>query len=389
MAKEIRVGLIGYAFMGKAHSNAYIKAPVFFPEIAARPVMQVICGRNEQKVRQAAEQYGWKRYETDWKKVVTADDVDLVDVSTPNNTHAEISIAAAENKKHVFCEKPMALTLSQAIEMRDAARENGVKHMIAFNYRRVPAIAYAKQLIESGKLGEIYHMRAVYLQDWILDPNFPVVWRLDAKTAGSGALGDLGAHILDLAYYLVGEIKAVCAATATFIKERPVAQEAEGLSAAAEAAVQKAPVTVDDAFVACAVFKNGALGTFEATRFANGRKNYNRFEINGSRGSIVFNLERLNELEFFSRDDEPGTQGYRTILVTNGRVHPYVGHWWPEGHIIGWEHTHIHQVADLLDAIGKDQMPCPSFDDGVKNQAVLEAITKAAQTRQWEEVPEV
>jgi predicted dehydrogenase len=389
MAKEIRVGLVGYAFMGKAHSNAYIKAPIFFPEIAAKPVMQVICGRNEEKVKAAAQQYGWRSYETDWKKLVARDDVDLVDVSTPNHTHAEISIAAAEHKKHVFCEKPMALTLSQAKEMRHAARQNGVKHMIAFNYRRVPAVALAKRLIEQGKLGSIYHMRAVYLQDWILDPNFPVVWRLDASQAGSGALGDLGAHILDLAYYLVGEIKAVCAATATFIKERPVLAATTAGLAAEAAAGARAPVTVDDAFVAVAEFANGALGTFEATRFANGRKNYNRFEINGSKGSLVFNLERLNELEFFSREEDPAQQGFRTILVTDGQHHPYVGHWWPAGHIIGWEHTHIHQVADLLDAIGKDQMPVPSFDDGVKNQAVLEAVAKSAQTRQWEEVPKV
>jgi predicted dehydrogenase len=374
--------------MGKAHSDAYIKAPVFFPEISAKPVMQAICGRNEQKVKAAATQYGWRSCETDWRRLLARDDIDLVDVSTPNNSHAEISIAAARAGKHVFCEKPLAMTLSQAKEMRDACNEAKVKHMVAFNYRRVPAVAFARQLIEQGKLGTLYHMRAVYLQDWILDPDFPLVWRLDANTAGSGALGDLGAHILDLAHFLVGEIAAVSATTATFIKERKeLADVTAGLGAAAGAG--RGSVTVDDAFVAIAQFKNGALGTFEATRFANGRKNYNCFEINGSKGSIVFNLERMNELQYLSSDDDAGVQGFRDILITNGGKHPYVGHWWPGGHIIGWEHSHIHQVADLCDAIGKGQMPSPSFDDGCKNQAVLEAVTRSSSSRHWEEVAKV
>ncbi len=388
VAKELRVGMVGYAFMGKAHSNGYIKAPIFFPEIAAKPLMQTICGRDEAKVKAAAAQYGWKSFETDWKKLVARPDIDLVDVSTPNNSHAEITIAAARAGKHVFCEKPLAMNLAQAKEMRDACNQAKVKHMVAFNYRRVPAIAYAKQLIDQGKIGTIYHMRAVYLQDWILDPNFPIVWRLDARTAGSGALGDLGAHILDLAHFLVGEIRAVSATTATFIKER---KELAGVTAGLGAAAgkDKAVVTVDDAFLAIAEFKNGALGTFEATRFANGRKNYNSFEINGSKGSIAFNLERMNNLQYLSSEDEPGVQGYRDILITNGAAHPYVGHWWPGGHIIGWEHSHIHQIADLCDAIGKGQMPSPSFQDGCKNQAVLEAIEQSARSRHWEEVPAV
>lgn len=374
--------------MGKAHSDAYIKAPVFFPELSARPVMQAICGRNEAKVRSAAAQFGWKGVETDWRTLVGREDIDLVDVSTPNNSHAEIAIAAARNGKHVFCEKPLAMTLTEAKEMRDACDEAKVKHMVAFNYRRVPAVAFARQLIAQGKIGEIYHMRAVYLQDWILDPDFPLVWRLDANTAGSGALGDLGAHILDLAYFLVGEIAAVSATTATFIKERKeLAGVTDGLGAAAGAG--KSAVTVDDAFVAIAQFKNGALGTFEATRFANGRKNYNCFEINGSKGSIVFNLERMNELQYLSSDDDAGVQGFRDILITNGAKHPYVGAWWPGGHIIGWEHSHIHQVADLCDAIGKGEMPSPSFHDGCKNQAVLEAVTQSSKTRHWETVAAV
>ena len=385
MAKELRIGMIGYAFMGKAHSDGYIKVPVFFPEISAKPVMSAICGRNETKVREAAGQYGWKSHETDWRKLIARPDIDVIDVSTPNNSHAEISIAAARAGKHVFCEKPLAMSLSEAKEMRDACNQAKVKHMVAFNYRRVPAVAFAQQLIGQGKIGTIYHMRAVYLQDWILDPNFPLVWRLDAKVAGSGALGDLGAHILDLAYYLVGPIKAVSATTATFIKQRKeLADVTGGLGAAAGKGA--ADVTVDDAFVAITQFENGALGTFEATRFANGRKNYNCFEINGSKGSIVFNLERMNELQFLSSEEDNSIQGFRDILITNGAKHPYVGHWWPGGHIIGWEHSHIHQIADLCDAIGKNQMPSPSFDDGVKNQAMLDAVERSAKSRRWEEV---
>jgi predicted dehydrogenase len=384
VVRQLRVGMVGYAFMGKAHSDGYLKAPVFFPEISARPVRKAICGRNTSAVQQAAEQYGWESHETSWETLVRRDDIDLIDVSTPNNTHAPISIAAAQNGKHVFCEKPMAMSLSEAKEMLAAVREHKVRHMVAFNYRRVPAVAFAKQLIEKGKLGEIYHMRAVYLQDWITDPSFPLVWRLDAKVAGSGALGDLGAHILDLAYYLVGEIDAVSAATETFIKHRKaLAETTGGLGAAAGQG--DADVTVDDAFVALAKFKNGALGTFESTRFATGRKNYNSFEINGSKGSLAFNLERLNELQYLSKDDDPRECGFRNVLITQPD-HPYVGAWWPPGHIIGWEHTHIHQIADLCDAVGKGTDPHPGFDDGVKNQAVLEAVEQSARNRQWVEV---
>ena len=380
--------MVGYAFMGKAHSDGYIKAPVFFPEIAAYPVMQAICGRNEEAVKKAQQQFGWKSYETSWEKLIQRDDIDLVDVSTPNNTHAPISIAAARNGKHVFCEKPLAMNLKEAIEMRDACREHKVKSLVAFNYRRVPAVAFAKQLIDQGKLGTLYHIRAVYLQDWILDPDFPLVWRLDSKVAGSGALGDLGAHILDLAYFLVGEIKAVTASMHTFIKHRKqLAQATGGLSAAA--GTGQGDVTVDDAFAAVAEFTGGVIGTFETTRFANGRKNYNCFEINGSKGSIAFNLERMNELQYLNSEEDAGVQGFRDILITNGAKHPYIGHWWPGGHIIGWEHTHIHQIADFCDAIGKGVDASPSFHDGCKNQAVLDTIAKSAKSRQWEEVPKV
>lgn len=387
MAKQLRVGMVGYAFMGKAHSGGYLKAPVFFPELSAVPVRKAICGRNAAAVQAAAEQFGWESHETSWETLVRREDIDLVDVSTPNNTHAPISIAAAQNGKHVFCEKPMAMSLAEAKEMLAAVREHKVHHMVAFNYRRVPAVAFAKQLIEQGKLGEIYHMRAVYLQDWIMDPSFPLVWRLDAKVAGSGALGDLGAHILDLACYLVGDIEAVSAATETFIKQRKALAEVTGGLGAA-AGKGEGEVTVDDAFVALAKFKKGALGTFEATRFATGRKNHNCFEINGSKGSLAFNLERLNELEYLSKDDDPNECGFRNVLVTQPD-HPYVGAWWPPGHIIGWEHTHIHQIADLCDAVGKGTNPQPGFDDGVKNQAVLEAVEQSARQRQWVEVERV
>lgn len=385
MAKQLRVGMVGYAFMGKAHSNGYLKAPVFFPDSAAQPVRTAICGRNESAVKQAAAQYGWESYETDWQELIKRDDIDIVDISTPNNTHAPIAIAAAEAGKHVFCEKPIAMNLAEAKEMLAAARENNVRHMVAFNYRRVPAVAFAKKLIDEGKLGRIYHIRSVYLQDWITDPDFPLVWRMDAKVAGTGAIGDLGAHIFDIATYLLGDITAVTACTKTFIEQRKTLAGASG-GLAASAGSGEAAVTVDDAFVALAKFSSGAIGTFESTRFATGRKNYNCFEINGSKGSLTFNLERMNELGYLSKDDDPLENGFRTILVTEAG-HPYIEAWWPPGHIIGWEHTHIHQIADFCDAIGKGENPSPGFDEGAKNQAILDTVFKSSQSHQWEEVP--
>ena len=388
MPKYINVGLVGYQFMGKAHSHAYKDMAFFFPDAEAYPVMKAICGRNEEAVRKAAERFGWESYETDWRRLVERDDIDLVDISSPGDTHHDIAIAAAEAGKHVFCEKPLANNLKEAREMLEAVRKAGVKHMVAFNYRRVPAVVLAKRLIDEGKIGKVYHWRAVYLQDWIIDPDFPLVWRLQKDKAGSGPHGDLNAHIIDLARYLVGEITEVVGMCETFVKERPLVEEVEaGLGARAGA--KKGEVTVEDAMLFLARFENGALGSFEATRFAGGRKNYNRFEINGSKGSIVFNLERLNELEFYSREDEAHVQGFRTILVTDGQNHPYISAWWPAGHIIGWEHTFVHEVYDLMNAIARDEMPQPDFADGVRTQEVLEAVMKSVEERSWVRTDEV
>ncbi len=382
MANTIGVGLVGYKFMGKSHSNAYRQVAAFFPDVALRPVMRAICGRDEAGVKQAAEQYGWESYETDWRKLVARDDIGLVDVSTPGDSHAPIAIEAANNGKHVFCEKPLANTLAEARQMVEAVKRNNVVGMVNFNYRRVPAVQLARDLIKSGRLGKIYHWRAVYLQDWIMDPNFPLVWRLQKDQAGSGTLGDLGAHIIDLARMLVGEITEVTGLTETFIKQRPVLAATDaGLGATA--GTEMGEVTVDDAALFLARFDNGAVGSFEVTRFAKGRANYNSFEINGSKGSIVFNLERLNELNVLLEDDQADVVGFRNVLVTNGEAHPYMSAWWPAGHIIGWEHTFTHGVYDLLNGIAKGESPEPTFEDGLRCQAVLDAVEKSAGSRQW------
>jgi predicted dehydrogenase len=370
---RVNVALIGYAFMGRAHSNAYRQVSRFFsPKLS--PVMKVICGRNAKNVKVAADHLGWEEAATDWQEVVARKDIDIIDVSTPGDSHAEIAIAAAKAGKVVFCEKPLANTVKEAERMLDAVQKAGVIHMVCHNYRRAPAVMLAKQLIEDGKLGQIYHYRGTYLQDWIVDPKFPLVWRLRKEAAGSGALGDIASHSLDLARFLVGEITEVTAALETFIKERPLPDNPR----------QKGPVTVDDASAAVVRFENGALGTIEATRFATGRKNYNRFEINGSKGSVAFNLERMNELEVFLTGDAPAVQGFHTVMVTEGDHHPYVKAWWPPGHIIGYEHTFTHTVFDLLQAVAASKVPSPNFEDGVKNQRVLAAMEKAAASKKWE-----
>jgi len=368
---EANVALIGYAFMGKAHSNAYRQVnPFFAPTL--RPRMKVICGRTPSAVRAAAREYGWDEAATDWQEVVARKDIDIVDVSTPGDSHMEIAIAAARAGKAVFCEKPLANTVRDAERMLAAVEKAGVVHMICHNYRRAPAVMLARQLIAEGQLGTIRHYRGTYLQDWITDPNFPLVWRLDKKRAGSGALGDIAAHSIDLARFLVGEISEVAADLATFVKMRPLPDNSK----------KRGRVTVDDASVSLVRFANGAIGTIEATRMAPGRKNYNRFEINGSRGSLAFDLERMNELELYLEADQPRVRGFRRILVTES-THPYVKAWWPPGHIIGYEHTFTHTVYDLLEAMARDKVPQPNFVDGVRNQRVLGAIEKAAATRRW------
>jgi predicted dehydrogenase len=369
---EVNVALIGYAFMGRAHSNAYRQVTPFF-QPRLRPRMKVLCGRNAGAVRAAAAQLGWEEAATDWREVVRRKDVDLVDVSTPGDTHAEIAIAAARAGKTVFCEKPLANTLGEAEKMLKAVEKAGVTHMICHNYRRAPAVTFAKELIGSGRLGEVRHFRGTYLQDWIVDPDFPLVWRLQKDKAGSGALGDLASHSIDLARFLVGEIVEVAAALETFIKERPLPDKPR----------KKGKVTVDDAAISLVRFASGAIGTIEATRMAPGRKNYNRFEVNGSEGSLAFDLERMNELEVFFRGDPGGLQGFRRILVTEAADHPFVKAWWPPGHIIGYEHTFTHTVYDLLEALDRGKLPSPNFEDGVRNQKVLDAIERAAGTRRW------
>jgi predicted dehydrogenase len=375
MSKEINVGIVGTQFMGRSHSNAYVDVAKFF-ELPMKPAMQVACDINTESLAAFQARFGWKIGETSWKKMVQRDDVDLVDICTSNATHMPIAVAAAKNGKHVICEKPAALNVREARQMWDAAAEAGVVNLIAFNYRRVPALVLAQKLIQEGKLGKIYHFNAFYLQDWLVDPAFPMVWRHDKKVAGSGAHGDLNAHIIDQARFLIGEIEAVTGAEETFIKERPIA----GSSG-------KGQVTVDDATQFIARFSNGAMGMFCSTRMASGCKNLLRLEIYGSEGGIMFNLERLNELQYYSRKDHGTVQGYRTIMVTEG-VHPYINAWWPAGHIIGWEHTFIHEVRDTLVAIAKNKPVYPDFFDGLRCQQVLEAVSKSAASGKWVQIPE-
>lgn len=373
-APEIGVGMLGYAFMGKAHSNAFKKLPYMMYPPVAIPKLVAICGRNQEATRAAAERFGYEKYYTDWRAMIADDEVQLFDNGGPNDAHAEPCIAAAKAGKHILCEKPLARTAKEAAAMLDAVTKANVKHAVAFNYRFVPAVRLARDLIDAGRLGQIYHYRAVYLQEWIM-PHYgtPHIWRLDKAVAGSGALGDLGAHIIDLARFLVGEPRRVGAATQTFIKERP---DGSG-------AMKK--VDVDDAFVATMEFENGAIGSVEATRFAGGRKNYNCFEVNGEKGSIRFNLERMNELEVFWVGEEPKeTQGFHQINVSES-YHPWWSNWWPQGHIIGWEHTFVHEINHLLDAIVNNKSVAPfgaDFTDGYRNAVICDAILQSAESGQ-------
>ncbi len=375
MTREIGVALIGYAFMGRAHSNAYRQVgPAFSPRL--RPRLKVLCGRSRTAVQEAAGRLGWEETATDWREVVARKDIHLVDVSTPGDSHAEIAIAAARAGKAVLCEKPLANTLREAERMLAVVETAGVVHMVCHNYRRAPAVWLARQMIEAGELGEIYHYRGTYLQDWIVDPKLPLLWRFQKEKAGSGALGDIACHSIDLARFLVGEIREVTGDLKTFIKERPLLDDPTRMG----------KVTVDDASAALVRFANGATGTIEGTRLAPGRKNYNRFEINGSKGSLAFDLERMNELELYRTGDPAGKQGFRTILVTEPASHPYVKAWWPPGHIIGYEHTFIHTFYDLLEGMADGRSPSPTFVDGVRNQRVLAAWARSARSRRWEMV---
>lgn len=369
-APEIGVGMMGYAFMGKAHTNAFKKLPYMIYPPPAIPKLIAIAGRNEEAVKEAAKRYGYAGYYTDWKEMLKDDRIQLFDNGGPNDSHAEPCIAAAKAGKDILCEKPLARSAKEAAEMLDAVVKAGVVHMVAHNYRFVPAIRLAYDLIQSGKLGEIYHFRAVYLQEWIMDPDFPFVWRLDKKISGSGTLGDLGSHIIDLARFLVGEPRKVSAMAKTFIKNRPIPGGGTG------------EVTVDDAFTALLEFENGALGTIEASRFCAGRKNHQVLEINGSKGSLVFDLERFNELQVFWKDEDPReTQGFHNVLVSES-FHPYWKNWWPQGHIIGWEHTFVHEIAHMLEAMVNKTPIAPlgaTFEDGYKNAVICDTILAAAE----------
>ncbi len=376
--KTMNVGIIGYQFMGKAHSNAWLQAPRFF-NMNIKPVLKVACGRRKEPLQSFADNWGWEEVETDWRKVVERDDIDIIDIAVPQHLHYEIALAAAKAGKHIFLEKPMAMTLEQAREMAAAAEDSGVTHYLNHNYRRCPAVRLAKKLIDEGKIGDIYHWRGAYLQDWITDPQFPLTWHLQKDKAGSGPHGDLNSHSVDLARYLVGEIAQVTAMTTQFISERPLPDADAATFKGGTSGAGMGKVTVEDASFMTVMFKNGALGSFEASRFATGRKNYNFFEIYGSRGSLIFNLERMNELEFFSKDDPEYAQGFRTILATES-VHDYIANWWPPGHIIGYEHEFVHAMVDFMDAINRGTGIAPDFYDGVKEMEVLQAALDSAST---------
>jgi predicted dehydrogenase len=381
------VGMVGYAFMGRVHSQAWRSVGAFF-DLPVVPVMAVLSGRSKDRTAAAAANLGWAAVENDWKDLISRDDVDIVDICTPGDSHAEIAIAALDAGKHVLCEKPLANTVDEAEAMVAAAEraaQRGVRSMVAFNYRRVPAIALARRFVADGRLGELRHVRAQYLQDWIVDPEFPLVWRLQKDKAGSGALGDIGSHIVDTAQFVTGQkLTGVSALTETFISDRPLADQSAGLAAgAADDAESTGTVTVDDAAVFIGRLSGGALASFEATRFATGRKNAMRIEVNGSHGSLYFDFESMNELWFHDHTLPAEEAGFRRILVTEAG-HPYAGAWWPPGHGLGYEHTFSHEVKDFLEAIGTGTDPVPSFADGLAVQRVLAAVeASAANESRW------
>jgi predicted dehydrogenase len=382
MKKHMNVAIIGTKFMGKAHSNAWLNSPRFF-DMEIEPVLKVACGQDKESLQQFADRWGWQEIETDWRKVVERDDIDIVDISVPTYLHHDVAVASARAGKHIFLEKPFSITLEEAQAMHSEAEKAGIVHYLNHNYRRAPAVRLAKRLIDEDFVGRIFHWRGAYLQDWIVDPEFPLTWHLKKETAGAGPHWDLNSHSVDLARYLIGEIKAVTAMATTFIKERPLpGAGAATFTSGSGTAEEMGPVTVDDAAFMLAEFENGALGSFESSRFAPGRKNFNYFEIYGSKGSIVFNLERMNELQLFSREDPAYAQGFRTILATEAGHHDYISAWWPPGHIIGYEHEFHHAVVDFMDAIAKGKPAAPNFYDGLKEIEILSAGLESAATGQ-------
>lgn len=387
--KKVNVALLGTAFMGKAHSNAFRKVGMFF-DLPVEPVMKVLCGRDDAKTKETAARYGWEEASTDWEAVIARDDIDVVDVATPGHLHHPMVIAAAKAGKHIICEKPLANTLKEAKEMLAAVEKAGVKHMCGFTYRYAPAVEAIKRMVKAGKLGDIYHFRAAYQQDWIVDPEFPLVWRLQKKYSGSGTLGDIGAHIVDMCQNLLGPIGEVSSAMETFIEKRPVSDDDTGITKKAKgkgkAKKQMGAVDVDDAAVFLARFDGQkTLGTFEATRFAPGRRNHHTFEINGSKGSVIWDLEHMNYFQYYDRSDPEGAQGFRMVHATDPGQ-PYMAQWWPPGHIIGYEHCFVHEIYDFLANLNRKKAAYPTFEDGVRCQMVLDAIEKSAKSRKWEKV---
>lgn len=379
MKKALNVGIIGYGFMGRAHSNAYRQVDKFF-DLDYRPVLKAACARNQDKLGAFADNWGWESTETDWRKLIERDDIDLIDICTPNNTHYEIAIAAAQAGKMVACEKPLAMNAEEGRAMTEAIEKAGVTNMVWFNYRRVPALALAKKIIEEGRIGRVFHYRATYLQDWTISPDVPqggqTLWRLDADAAGSGVTGDLLAHSIDSAIWLIGGISSVSAMTETFIKERQLQDEPEKVM----------PVKIDDACAFLARFKNGALATFESTRYACGRKNYNTLEVNGEKGSIFFDLENAHELAYYNHSDDSHVRGWRNVQVWDSD-HPYMEHWWVPGCAIGYEHTFTHAVADFISGIQTGQKMCPDFRDALETQLVCDAVLSSASKQTWEVIP--
>lgn len=380
--KQVRVGLIGHKFMGRAHTHAYTDLPIFF-DTGVEVVKKVICS-NEESIHEAAQRWGWQKSSLDWREVVNDQEVDLVDIAAPSAIHAQVAIAAAKAGKHVFCEKPLALSLDDAKSMAKAVKEAGVVNMIGFNYRKVPALALAKRLIEDGEIGEIFHFRGIYQQGWLVDPGFPLVWRLRKNQAGYGSHGDLGAHVIDIARFLVGEISEVCCSQQTFIVDRPKPSFVDGLIA--KAGTEMGKVDVDDASAMLIRFKERTtMGYIEVTRYGNGHRNRNFIEINGSKGSLIFDMEKMNELEFYRGADPGHIQGFRRIQVGEGE-HPYLANWWPAGHIIGYGETFVNQAYDLIIAIRDGKMAQPDFNDGLVCQLILEAADQSAKSRNWVQV---
>lgn len=380
--KTLNVAIIGTKFMGKAHSNAWLNSPHFFA-MPIKPILKVACGQDETGTAVFANRWGWEEMASDWHKVVERNDIDIIDIATPTYLHHDIAIAAAETGKHIFCEKPLAITVEEARHMYEVVQGTSVVHYLNHNYRRTPAVKLAKRLIEEGLVGDVYHWRSAYLQDWLVNPQMPLTWHLRGDQAGAGPQYDLNSHSIDLARYLVGEIKLVTAVIATFIKERPLPLEKNSAALPDKEGntnAKRGKVTVEDAAFMLAEFENGALGSFEASRYATGRKNYNYFEIYGSQGSIIFNQERMNELQLFQLKDIAHAQGFRTILTTEASEHDYVSGWWPPGHMIGYEHEFHHAVVDFMEAINLGKQIEPNFYDGLREMEILSAGLKSAST---------